>query len=76
MKTTSNFALLDVKRGRKALRKIVAGHKRKIPVTIKGYIVGDWSADDNTSIEFEVQVTSHKLGNPVEHRCRCVRCEG
>jgi hypothetical protein len=25
-------------------------------------------------VEFEVQVTSHKLGKPVAQKCRCIRC--
>jgi hypothetical protein len=65
MKTTSNFALLDIKRGRATVRALVEDHKHKIPVTIEGFLIGDWSGDDGTSIEFEVQVTSHKLGKPV-----------
>jgi hypothetical protein len=75
MKTTSTFAILDVKQGRKALRKLVGEHKCKVPVTITGLITGDWSGDDNTSIEFEVDVTGHKLGKPVPVKCTCVRCE-
>jgi hypothetical protein len=74
MKTTTTFAILDVKRGRKALRKLVKDHKLKIPVTIKGFITGDWSGDDSVSIEFSVDVTSHKLGKPVPQKCPCVRC--
>lgn len=74
MKTTANFALLDVKVGRVKLRNLVKDHKHKVPVTIKGYLVGDWSGDDKTSIEFEVEVTSHKLGKPVVQKCKCVRC--
>lgn len=74
MKTTSTFAILDVKRGRATLRNLVKDHKHKIPVTIKGYIVGQWSGDDNTSIEFEVEVTSHKLGKPIARQCKCCRC--
>jgi hypothetical protein len=74
MKTTSTFALLDVKLGREKLRKLVEDHKLKVPVTIKGYVVGPWSGDDQTSIEFEVQVTSHKLGKPIVQKCRCIRC--
>jgi hypothetical protein len=74
MKTTSTFAILDVKRGRATLRNLVKDHKVKIPVTITGYITGDWSGDDGTSIEFEVQVKSHKLGKPVACECPCIRC--
>jgi hypothetical protein len=74
MKTTSTFAILDVKRGRATLRNLVKGHKHKIPVTIEGYITGDWSGDDGTSIEFEVQVTKHSLGVPIKCECQCIRC--
>lgn len=73
-KTTATFAILDVKRGRAMLRNLVKDHKCKIPVTIKGYIVGDWSGDDSVSVEFEVQVTSHKLGKPIARQCKCIRC--
>lgn len=68
------FAILDVKRGRKRLRKFVKDHKFKIPVTIEGFIVSEWSGDDGTSIEFEIDVKSHKLGKPVVQKCPCVRC--
>jgi hypothetical protein len=74
MDTTATFGLLDVKRGRKRLRKLVKDHKLKVPVTIKGFIVGDWSGDDGTSIEFELDVKSHKLGRPVVQKCPCIRC--
>jgi hypothetical protein len=74
MKTTSTFALLDVKDGRAKLRNLVKDHKHKIPVTITGYIVSDWSRDDGVSREFEVEVTSHKLGKPVVQKCTCIRC--
>jgi hypothetical protein len=74
-KTTSDFVLIDVKRGRHKLAKLVEDHKHKIPVTITGYIIGTWSGDDGTSIEFEVDVKSHKLGNVLPHKCGCVRCK-
>jgi hypothetical protein len=76
MKTTSNFAILDVKRGRATLRNLVKDHKHKIPVTLTGYITGDRSGDDGTSIEFEIQVTSHLIGKPIKIKCecQCIRC--
>lgn len=54
-KLSSDFALLDVKKGRAALLKATKGNR--IPVTITGYIVGPWSDDDGTNREFEVEVT-------------------
>lgn len=49
----SDFALLDVKKGRVALaRRINAGER--IPVTIRGYIDNVHSNDDGTSIEFSL----------------------
>ena len=60
----SDFALLDVKRGRGALFKALGHTGRKpgtgaapIPVTITGFILGAWGNDDGTSREFEIQVT-------------------
>lgn len=70
----ADFALVDIKRGRKGLLKIVGDHGHRVPVTLKGYIVGDWSRDDGTSIEFEIDVREHKLGKPEKHRCKCIRC--
>jgi hypothetical protein len=74
VKITSDFAILDVKKGRKALLKSVGNHKHKVPVIIWGFIVGGWSGDDNTSIEFEVDVVSLKTGKPIARKCACVRC--
>jgi len=63
---TSGFALLDVKSGRKGLSNHFCGKSysdaKKIPVTIKGFIAGQWGDDDGTSIEFHVEVDSVKLG--------------
>lgn len=56
-KINSTFALLDVKHGRLKLAKRVNAGEDRIPVTIRGHIVNVWSADDGTSIEFEVQVS-------------------
>ncbi len=58
----SDFALLDVKRGRGALFKAVGYTGRRdtspIPIVITGEIVGAWGEDDGTSREFEVRVIS------------------
>ncbi len=61
MKIQSDFAILDVKRGRVALLKACnkidpEGIYCTIPVTITGYITGPWGNDDGTSREFVVQV--------------------
>ena len=65
MKISSDFALLDVKKGRKKLFKHLGftpygpnpnGDKR-IPVTITGYIVGAWGEDDGVIREFQIDVT-------------------
>jgi len=55
MKIQSNFALLDVKHGRKGLEKALS--KGPIPVTITGNLTGVWGNDDGESVEFEVEVT-------------------
>lgn len=56
MKITSDFAILDVKNGRKKLSKEV--ETEAIPVTIKGYITKVWGADDGESQEFQVDIKS------------------
>jgi len=53
---SSTFAILDVKRGRNALKRRLG--KGPIPVTIQAFITRDWGRDDGTSIEFELEVTS------------------
>lgn len=64
MKINSEFAILDVKHGRKALEKrMPPGSNRLpadqlIPVTITGYISHQHGGDDGTSIEFGIDVTS------------------
>lgn len=63
-KLGSDFAILDVKVGRKALARHFKGAPRcgpcperlRIPVTITGYIDGVWGGDDGVSQEFTVQV--------------------
>lgn len=56
----STFALLDVKRGRAALRKATQQNDR-IPVTITGYITGPFGGDDGVSQEFQIKVTGVKV---------------
>jgi len=64
MKLQSDFALLDVKRGRKALDKMMPpgsqplSKRDRIPVIIRGFISHRHGADDGISIEFGVDVTS------------------
>lgn len=58
----SEFALLDVKKGRGALFKALGYTGRRkdispIPVTITGFIIGAWGKDDGVSREFEIEVT-------------------
>lgn len=56
-KINSTFAILDVKKGRRALAKRFEKDKGlRIPVIIKGYITHQWGGDDGTSIEFGVDV--------------------
>jgi len=53
----SDFALLDVKLGRRALADEFKKQPRlRIPVTITGFITGVSSRDDGESIEFTVDV--------------------
>ena len=55
----STFALLDVKKGRKALsEKIKAGGKVRVRVDME--INAQWSGDDGVSIEFSGDVLSIK----------------
>jgi hypothetical protein len=80
MKIRSDFALLDVKLGRKQLEKFfmtkrvrmksVVGDvpEKKIPVTITGYVTDQWGSDDGVSIEFCVAVTNAILGKPVRSK--------
>lgn len=64
MQIQSTFALLDVKRGRKALEKHFRNRPRmgqcpedmRVPVTITGYLDGIWGDEDGVSREFTVTV--------------------
>lgn len=68
----AGFAILDVTAGRKALAKHFAKVPRlgkcpdnlRIPVTITGYLTGQWGNDDGTSIEFSVDVSDVEAGDP------------
>ncbi len=67
----SNFAILDVKKGRKRLAKELhcecgLGHSGyRIPVTITGFIVGAWGHDDGESREFQIEVAGVELYSDV-----------
>ena len=74
----SDFAILDVKTGRKKLSKFIKKnatsdhpdtllHEKRIPVTITGYIAAQWGGDDGTSIEFALDVESVKTDKPGEN---------
>ena len=74
-KLSSNFAILDVKTGRKKLANFIKKNAtnfnedtlppdKRIPVTITGYIGTRWGGDDGTSIEFALDVESVTTGNP------------
>jgi hypothetical protein len=65
-KITSEFALLDVKVGRRALSKYLRPQSMRVPVTIRGFLEYSWSDDDGESIEFAVDVASVKMGKPVK----------
>lgn len=56
-KIDSGFCFLDVKRGRAKLAKRATAKNCRIPVTIRGHIIGISNGDDGTSIEFEVKVS-------------------
>lgn len=76
MNIKSDFAILDVKTGRKALAKHFKDRPRlgpcpkamRIPVTIRGYIDCQWGSDDGTSIEFGLTVDAIKLGKVTKGR--------
>ena len=67
---TSDFAILDVKKGRAALAKYINSNVRsgvrqlRVPVTITGFITDIWGNDDGESREFTLDVTNVKMGDP------------
>lgn len=60
MKITSDFAILDVKKGRNKLLKHI-DNGGVIEVVIRGTIDSCWSNDDGISREFQVDVTDVTL---------------
>lgn len=60
-KLNCNFAIVDVKKGRKTLLRLVEKGE-KIPVTITGHICSQHSRDDGESIEFEIIVDHAEIG--------------
>ena len=54
-KFTSDFAILDVKKGRAALARRIRGGEQPV-VTIKARLDHVWSRDDGTSVEFALQI--------------------
>jgi hypothetical protein len=69
MKLQADFALLDVRHGRRQLDTLIDksgnGHDlpERIPVIIHGWITARWGADDGTSQEFSVEVSKVEAGN-------------
>lgn len=63
MKLESDFALLDVMKGRKALRKWLKKNPQGLKVTVDMVILSPWGSDDGTSIEFECNVTKLRINN-------------
>lgn len=57
---TSDFALIDVKKGRKALARYLAKHG-PLRATITVEITDPFGSDDGTSIEFNANVLSITL---------------
>lgn len=60
-KYESDFAILDVKRGRAHLARRLKTSEEPIPVTIRGFITGTWSCDDSVSQEFNIEVTGLEI---------------
>jgi hypothetical protein len=56
MNISSDFAILDVKKGRTKLAKYFKDNKPPLAVTIEAEIVYPSGSDDGTSIEFAMAV--------------------
>lgn len=56
MDIKSDFAILDVKKGRKRLRKHFELCGPPIKINLAAEIVGTWGGDDGTSQEFELRI--------------------
>lgn len=60
---SGEFAYIDIKTGRsKVLAQTAKG--KKIPITIKGHIIDNFSGDDGTSILFTIEMDNFKTGEP------------
>lgn len=66
----SDFAILDVKSGRKILEKYFEKRKpngtpinKPIKVIIDAEICGQWGGDDGVSVEFEMNINNIKIRN-------------
>ena len=55
MNINSDFALLDVKRGRVQLQRVLRQGK-KVKVVIHAEVDRPWSVDDGESVEFQLNV--------------------
>ncbi len=61
MKLFSDFALLDIQKGRKRLGRFLKRHPEGVEVTVKGVITSPWGLDDGVSQEFEIRVKSVEI---------------
>jgi hypothetical protein len=69
-KITTNFVIVDVTRGRMELARHfearpamgVCPKDLRIPIVLRGYLSGQNSRDDGTSIEFTMDVESFEMG--------------
>lgn len=75
-KLSSNFAILDVENGRKALARHFAKRPltgkcpedMKVPVTITGFIDEIWGGDDGISQEYSIKVETITQEKPVKRK--------
>lgn len=75
MKLKSEFAILDITHGRKALNKLVERNgktcaethdlPKPLPVVIRGWITHRHGSDDGTSQEFGVEVFNIDVRQPI-----------
>lgn len=56
VKLESDFLILDVKRGRRKLSRLLSGGRKRVRVTITADLTAEWGCDDGVSIEFEGHV--------------------
>lgn len=59
----SNYAIIDIEGGRKALAKYLR-ENAGVPVVIHAVLTDPYGSDDGTSIEFNAEVVSIKVGEP------------